>query len=183
MPTLKLDIQVVPTYDKDLLSIQDISTYATTPTSPTIEIKVPGWDTEVLVFVPNTINNFDSTELGITTTGNETAIPDGIYYLKYSIAPAIDNYVEKSILITNNLQEKFDEAFMKLDMMECDRAIKQQSKVDLNTIYLMIQGAIAAANTCASIEAMKLYNKADSLLNSFLKENCGCSGTNYITNF
>ena len=83
MPTLKLDIQVVPTYDKDLLSIQDISTYATTPTSPTIEIKVPGWDTEVLVFVPNTINNFDSTELGITTTGNETAIPDGIYYLKY----------------------------------------------------------------------------------------------------
>jgi CRISPR/Cas system endoribonuclease Cas6 (RAMP superfamily) len=45
------------------------------------------------------------------------------------------------------LQEKF--AIHDIDMMECDRAIKEQSFVTLSTIYLFIQGAIAAANNCA----------------------------------
>ena len=72
---------------------------------------------------------------------------------------------------------------MKLDMMECDRAIKTQSKVDLNSIYFFIQGSIAAANNCAVIEANKLYRQADNMLNNFIKTNCGCSGNNYQTNF
>ena len=67
------------------------------------------------------------------------------------------------------LQEKFDGAFMKLDMMECDRAIKTQAKVDLNSIYFFMQGAIAAANNCADVEATKLYNQADMMLNNFIK--------------
>jgi hypothetical protein len=81
------------------------------------------------------------------------------------------------------LQEKFDSAFMKLDMMECDRAIKTQAKVDLNTIYFFMQGAIAAANNCADVEATRLYNQADMMLNNFIKNNCGCSGNNYVINF
>ena len=72
---------------------------------------------------------------------------------------------------------------MKLDMMECDRAIKTQAKVDLTSIYFFIQGAIAAANNCAIIEANKLYNQAQKMLNNFIKEDCGCSGNNFLTNF
>ncbi len=93
------------------------------------------------------------------------------------------NFVEKTIIRVEQLQEKFDEAFMKLDMMECDRAIKTQQKVDLNTIYFFIQGAIAAANNCAVAESNKLYNQANMMLNNFIKNNCGCSGTNYVLNF
>lgn len=81
------------------------------------------------------------------------------------------------------LQEKFDEAFMKLDMMECDLAIKKQQMVELNTIYYLIQGAVAAANNCAIDAANKLYKQASRMLNHFLKNNCGCSGHNFITNF
>ena len=81
------------------------------------------------------------------------------------------------------LQEKFDGAFMKLDMMECDRAIKTQAKVDLTSIYFFIQGSIAAANNCAIQEATKLYNQADRMLDNFLKNSCGCSGNNYVINF
>jgi hypothetical protein len=99
------------------------------------------------------------------------------------VAPAYENFVEKTIIRVEQLQEKFDEAFMKLDMMECDRAIKTQQKVDLNTIYFFIQGAIAAANNCAVAEANKLYNQANMMLNNFIKNNCGCSGTNYVLNF
>ena len=81
----------------------------------------------------------------------------------------------------DRLQEKFDEAFMKLDMMECDRSIKAQSKVELTTVSFFINGAIAAANNCAIVEANKLYTQADKMLNNFIKKNCGCSGNNYPT--
>ena len=83
----------------------------------------------------------------------------------------------------DKLQEMFDEAFMKLDMMECDKAIKMQQKVDLNSIYFFIQGAIAAANNCAIDTANKLYQQAYKMLNNFTKNNCHCSGNNYINNF
>jgi hypothetical protein len=184
MPTLNLDILVLPTYNKMLLGVADASTYATTPVNPTIEINVPSFGNVVLPFTINTYNLFNSETLGITASGAALVpLPDGIYTLKYSIAPSATNYVEKTILRVDQLQEKFDEAFMKLDMMECDKAIKTQSKVDLNTIYFFIQGAIAAANNCALETATTLYNQAQKMLNNFVKNNCNCSGNNYVINF
>lgn len=187
MPTLKLDILVLPTYNKMLLGVADASTYPTTPpvvTNPTIEITVPGFGAVVLPFVVNDYNLFNSESLGITAPSAPLVpLPDGIYKLKYTVDPAITNFVEKTIIRVDQLQEKFDEAFMKLDMMECDKAIKTQSKVDLNTIYFFIQGAIAAANNCAIDEANKLYNQAQKMLNNFVKNNCNCSGNNYVINF
>jgi len=186
MPTLNLDILVVPTYNTLTLGVIDASTYPTNPpvvTSPTIEINVPGFDTAILAFDVNNFNIFTSSSLGITATGVNQPLPDGVYHLKYSIAPAYENFVEKSIIRVDRLQERFDEAFMRLDMMECDRAIKTQSKVELNSIYFFIQGAIAAANNCAIVEANKLYNQASTMLTNFSKNNCGCSGNNYAVNF
>ena len=184
MPTLKLDILVLPTFNKMLLGVADASTYAVPPVNPTIEITVPSFGAVVLPFTINTYNLFNSETLGISASGADLVpLPDGIYTLKYTIDPAITNFVEKTFLRVDQLQEKFDEAFMKLDMMECDKAIKTQSKVDLNTIYFFIQGAIAAANNCAIDEATKLYNQAQKMLNNFIKNNCNCSGNNYVINF
>lgn len=187
MPTLKLDILVLPTYNKMLLGVADASTYPTTPpvvTNPTIQITVPAFGIVVLPFTVNDYNLFNSESLGISATGAALVpLPDGVYTLKYTVDPAITNFVEKTILRVDQLQEKFDEAFMKLDMMECDRAIKTQAKVDLNTIYFFIQGAIAAANNCAIDEANKLYNQAQKMLNNFIKTGCNCSGNNYVINF
>lgn len=186
MPNLHLDILVIPTYDVNILSIADASTYPTTPpvvTTPTIEISVPGFGTVVLPFVPDDLNLFTSADLGITPTGVNQPLPDGIYRLKYSVSPAYINFVEKSILRIDKLQEKFDNAFLQLNMMECDRALKTQSSVQLNTINFFIQGAIASANNCSEIESTTLYNQADNMLNNFLKSNCGCSGNNYAINF
>jgi hypothetical protein len=66
-------------------------------------------------------------------------LPDGIYTLKYTVEPAYENFVVKSIMRVDRIQEKFDEAFMKLDMMECDRAIKTQQKVNLTSIYSLFK--------------------------------------------
>lgn len=186
MADLKLDILVIPTYNTKTLGIADISTYPDSPPiqAPTIEITIPGFGLVSIPFVPNDFNVFNSTTLELTSgTDDLLPIPDGIYTLTYSVTPAYENYVTKNIMRVDQLQEKFDEAFMKLDMMECDMAIKKQSKVELSSIYFFIQGAIAAANNCAIDVANKLYAQASKQLNYFTKNNCGCSGTNYLINF
>lgn len=186
MATLSLNIVVTPTYNTETLAVVDASTYPTSPptvTTPTLEINVPGFGLVYKTFVVNATNIYNSTDLGITTAGNEVSLPDGIYCFKYTVDPANENYVEKSIMRVDKLQEKFDEAFMRLDMMECDGPIKKQSMVTLNTIYFFIQGAIAAANNCSSVGAEKLYTKADTMLDNFIAGNCGCSGTNYVINY
>lgn len=187
MTDLKLDILVIPTYNTKTLGIADASVYPNDPpvvSAPTIEITIPGFAKIVLPFNVNSFTVYTSSTLGLTAVGDDDLpLPDGVYYLKYSIAPAYLNYVEKSIVRVDRLQEKFDEAFMKTDMMECDRAIRTQTKVDLNTIYFFIQGAIAAANNCAVDEANKLYLQADKMLTSFINNGCGCSGTNYLLNY
>ena len=186
MPSLNLDILVVPTYNTLTLGVIDASTYPTTPpsvTSPTIEITPPGFNVAIIPFDVDNFNIFTSANLGISSAGTSQPLPDGVYHLRYSIAPAYANFVEKSIMRTDQIQERFDEAFMRLDMMECDSAIRTQSKVELTSIYFFIQGAIAAANNCAIVNATKLYNQADRALTAFIRNNCGCSGNNYINNF
>jgi hypothetical protein len=186
MADLKLDILVIPTYNNLTLGVADVSTYPVTPaiSSPTIEITVPTFGKVTLPFNPNDFNIFNSLSLGITSLGDPLLpLPDGVYYLKYTVTPAYINFVEKSIIRVDQLQEKFDSAFMKLDMMECDRAIKTQQKVELNSIYFFIQGAIAAANNCAVEEANKLYTQAKNMLNNFTNGGYQCSGNNYVTNF
>ena len=186
MANLQLDILVVPTYSVLTLGVTDASVYPTNPpvvSSPSIEINIPGFGTKILPFVPNETNVFTSSNLGITDIGCNQPLPDGIYRIKYSVAPAYANYVERTILRVDRLQEKFDNAFLQLNMMECNRALKTQSSVTLNTINFFIQGAIAAANNCAEFESNTLYAQADNMLNNFLKTNCGCSGNNYLINF
>ena len=188
MPTLKLEFLVIPTYNTLTLGVADASTYPTDPpvvTAPTIEFTIPGVLAPVsLPFVPNDFNIFNSTSLGLTAVGADLApLPDGVWVITYSVAPAYDNSVTHTIMRTDLIQEKFDNAFMKLDMMECDMAIKTQSKVQLNSIYYLIQGSIAAANNSAVVTANKLYVQADRLLNNFIRNNCGCTGNNYIVNF
>jgi len=189
MADLKLDILVIPTYNTRTLGIADASIYPTDPpnVSATLNITIPGFAIKSLNFNVNSFNVYTSSTLGLTPVGSpDIPLPDGVYFLKYIVYNNADftwNEIERSIIRVERLQEKFDEAFMKLDMMECDRAIKTQAKVDLNTVYFFIQGAIAAANNCATTEANRLYIQADRMLDNFIRNNCGCSGNNYVINF
>jgi len=185
---MNLDFLVINTFSTQTLGIADISTYDTNPPvviAPTMEITIPGYNVPVSVpFIPLDFNVYNSITLGLNPfLGGTQPLPDGVYFLKYSVSPAYINYKEKNIMRTERIQEKFDNAFMRLDMMECDLAIKKQSKVTLNSIYYMIQGSIAAANNCAIDTANTLYIQADTMLNNFISNNCGCSGNNYQINF
>lgn len=178
-----LDIGVIATYNMNLLAVVDGSVYTEMPVSPTIEITPASFPKATLVFTPSQTNVYNSTDLGLTTGTDFIPLPDGIYTLTYTIAPAYSNSVTKTMLRVDKLQEKFDMAFLHMDMMECERAIKTQQKVELSTAYFLIQGAMAAANNCATVEAMKLYAQASKMLDYYSGKNCGCSGNNYVVNF
>ena len=185
---MNLDFLVINTFNTQTLGIADISVYDSQPpnvTAPTMEITIPGYDVPVAIpFRPQDFNVYNSIILGLNDyVGGMQPLPDGVYFMKYSVSPAYLNYKEKNIMRTERIQEKFDNAFMKLDMMECDQAIRTQAKVDLSSINFMIQGSIAAANNCAIDTANKLYIQADKQLDYFITNNCGCSGNNYINNF
>lgn len=179
IPGVKLDLLLIENHSALALSLADFSVYPTafTPVSPTVYIKAGGFQTVTIPFTPNSINVYTSENLGITCPGEcLQAIPDGIYKVKYTINPANENFVEKTFFRVYQLQEKFDNAFMKLDMMECDGAIRKQKQVELDTIYYFIQGAIAAANKCAESKAINLYRQAEKMLNQFTTNNCECNG-------
>lgn len=182
MADLNLDILVIETYNSQTMGVADASTYPTSPavSSPTLTVTMPGYDPLAIPFIQNDFNILNSAILQLTNVGDPLQpLPDGVWYLTYSVAPATTNYVNKSIIRVNQLQEKFDKAFMKMDMMQCDLSIRKQQKITLDSIYYFIQGAVAAANNCAVDTATKLYVKADKMLDNFVKNNCNCSGNNY----
>jgi hypothetical protein len=174
---MSLEILVVPTYSTFTMAVVDASTYSVAPVSPEIDITVPGFDPITITFSPNELNLFNSTNLGLTAVGADTLpIPDGIYTLTYHTSTET---VTMTIMRVDQLQERFDNAFMKLDMMECDLAIKKQQKVTLDSIYYFIQGSIAAANNCAVDASTRLYKQALRMITNFATDGCGCTGNNY----
>lgn len=181
---LILDFLLTPTYSTKTIGIRDISTYPTDPAevdAPSLEVSIPGFDTITIPFVPEDLNILNSTILGITDEG-EDPLPDGVYVFRYSVTPASIYFVEKTIMRVDKLQEKFDDAFMRLDMMDGNSKLKKQQKISLDTIYYFIQGAIAAANNCATTEAVRLYQKADKLLYEFTQRG-ECLGVTFPNNF
>lgn len=171
-----------PTYDKLTLGLTDISSYDAVPASASITITPPGFDAVTLSFTPEALNVFESSDLGIVATGEtEVKLPDGVYTVVFT--PLGEDPITVYFMRIEYLQERFDAAFMKLDMTECDGALKKQAKVELMTTYFFMQGAISAANNCAITESNTLYATANRLLTAFIRNNCGCSGTNYLINF
>lgn len=181
---LTLDFLLTPTYSTKTIAITDTSTYENDPpevTAPSLEVSIPGFDTITIPFVPEELNILNSTILEITEEG-EDPLPDGVYIFRYTVSPASVNFVEKTVMRVEQLQEKFDAAFMKLDMIDGCSKLSKQQKISLDTINYFIQGAIAAANNCATTEAVTLYQKADKLLYDFTQRGT-CSGTTFPNNF
>lgn len=174
---MTLDFIISPTYDLKLFNIVDISAYDVTYPStfiPILTVSIPnGFDKALVSFQTGTYNILNSNILGITTEDPED-LPDGVYVFNYSVN-AVD-YVEKTFMRVDKLMQKYDEAFVRLDMVQCDQTVKKQEKVQLDTVFGLIQGAVALANNCAVGQAQELYNKADKMLSRFNSKSV-CCGT------
>lgn len=190
MDETKLDFALVPTYNSKTIHIVDRSFYKEDPNNPgnplpivdpILEINVPDFNKVEIPFIPNGELFLDSTILELTSQDAQP-LPDGVYHFKYTNFPEYYNKSEKTILRINKLQEKFDSAFMKLDFMQCDASLKKQQKITLDTIYYLMHGAVAAANNCATEQAVYLYKKASKMLYNFEYKGL-CCGDNTISRF
>lgn len=172
------------THDKRYIAIQDASYYKV---GDTIENQVfvvtpPGFDpvTVTTDFVQGGLTVLSSLELGTSEGDEEQDLPDGIWCVSYTLdVNTVETSIDRSFVRTDKLMEKFDNAFI-VTVTECDPKIMQQSVVLLNRIWMLVNGSISSANNCLPDEAMKLYKKAESLLNRFVGSGCGGCTTSTI---
>ena len=178
-----IDFVVIPTYSLETMGVVDNSTYNTSPpsvTNPTLTVSITGYSDAVITFTPLSTNIVNSTDFGLTSG---TALPDGMYTIRYAYDPQETNYVEKQLMRIDKLQQKYDTAFLQLEVMECDNQIKAEAKDKMLTIYFFMRGAMSAANVCALDKAIVLYNQAEKMLDAMINRNCGCPGDNITFTF
>lgn len=172
-----LDFTVVNTHNPYTIGIADTSLYPTnfSIANPTYEIKPPSFPKAVVEFPKNDILVLNSNNLNITCVDNIRnlmELPDGIWTITQTISPAITYNVEKSFLRTVQIEQRFGNAFLKTDLVQCDKWIKDNDLKILNQANFYIQAAIAAGNQCNMKLAMDLYRAADKIITNFLKGNC-----------
>lgn len=172
-----LDFTIVDTHNPLTIGIADISFYPTsyTVTNPTYEITPPSFPKVAIVYGESEVLFLNSNTLNITCVSSPallTVLPDGIWTIKQSIAPAITFNIEKKFLRTTNIEQKFGKAFLKTDLIECNQDVRIEQMKVLDEVFFYIQAAIAAANQCNYILAMKLYTNANTMLDNFIKGSC-----------
>lgn len=168
----KLDLLYIDTHSCYSIGIADFSQYPTTfnIVSPSIEITIPSGEYVTLPFTPKSVNIYNSVSLKLSCEEEDNIpLPDGIYRFKYTMNPSAKYFVEKTFLRIDQLQEKYDNAFLKLEL---DCTSSDIEKKELFIISLYIGEAIAAANKCAIELSMKMYRKASKLLDGFI--DCKC---------
>lgn len=178
---VRLDIIITQTYNIKNMLVVNASEYdSIAVTNEELKVTPPAFEEVTLPLTTPWVNIvLTSINLELDTSVDPQPLPDGIYTFIYSVdevvaSPTVTHTVTKSFFRTDAIQEKFSNAFLTLDMMECDSKIKAQATVQLNAINFFIQGAVAAGNNCAELQAYKLYQQADKMLERFLSNDCGC---------
>jgi hypothetical protein len=178
MASATIDFIQLPVYNTNTIVFGDTSHYDSgfSVLTPTRQITPPGFAMKSIAYTPLTVEVYDSASLGITCSESgcaKSSLPDGIWTIKQMVAPTNIYVLEKTFLKVDKFYEKFDAAYLKLDIMQCDGVLKTTQEKELNNIEFYIQGAIAASNACATKRALELYIKANSLLDKFVKnQNC-----------
>lgn len=175
-----LDLITLDTHNLKNIAIGDSSVYPTNwnITQPSLQVTPPGYSSVTLSFEPRGVQVYNAYTLGMCLESNEcdmSSLPDGIYTFKYTITPANTYNVTKQFFRTAELETTLDEAFLKLEIMECDGKVKKQKKMVIDDIEIYLSGAVASANQCALKQATTLYNKARTLLEDFIANlDCNC---------
>jgi len=181
MDTPILDITLVPTYSLKTMSIADISIYPSglNINNATLEITSPGLRKVAISFIPKSVNTINSNTIQLTCVDSYSelaSLPDGIYTLKYSIAPNQTYFIEKNFIRVDQLECKYANALLYLDLDESDFKEKHSIKLKkLKPVRILIDGSIAAMNECDGPLAIKLYQKANELVEDLLNGECNCN--------
>lgn len=175
----RLNFDIIDTHDFKTIGILDTSWYNPDITieTPVLEIVPPGYKLAASPFYQvKALNVFNSNSVGITRATCEEELielPDGLWRFKYSICPNDKLFIERFYLKTDQIKCRYTQAFLNLDLNNCDDPIDKDKKKKLDEIEFYIDGSIAAANNQNAKLATDLYNKASKLLDRYGAK-CSC---------
>lgn len=165
---INYNIVIYNNSDCKKILVEDSSQWDELPSSYDIELKVPGFNKVLLTIDTNTINSFDSSDLGITQNGESlVTLPDGIYCV---CARLCDKLFCKSFIRTCKLECQLSNLYAS-SITAKDGKLEETE--DVSQAEKAIKAAHAAMNCCKEDQAIKLFSFAKELLNS-QSSNCGC---------
>jgi hypothetical protein len=176
---LSLDIQ--QTNNCSLFRIVDTSIYSTNLAvdCPTLLITPPGFNQPVSVNVEN--SGFDilitACNLGLQTEGcgsSSVTLPDGIYFISYSVSPNDKVFVEYQYLRNCQVLNAYYKELCNLELAACepDADIKDQLD-ELRLIKSFLDAAKVKVEHCGDItKGMQLFVYAKDRLLKFGRGSC-----------
>lgn len=176
-----LSIEAPDTLNKCVLRIVDLSVYADNMpvTCPKLEITVPGFNFPVLIegVQSGFMYNLTACDLELQTAGCGTTysnLPDGIYVIKYSVAPNDYVYAEYNHLRITNALNKLSDKLCELDLARCQPDEKTTKKLnELGEIRMFLLAAKVKVEVCHTPEeGMDVYKYAMKLLDKMSCKTC-----------
>ena len=177
-----LSLDMPNTLNTCILRVVDTSTYdpSLTPGSLTLDILAPGYTNPVTYYPSSTEFNLSLTacDLGLQTTNCtfvRNAIPDGVYAIRYSVAPNEYVYVEYNHLRITAALEIIQKILCCLDVPNCEPIQPLKDKLrELNLLQTMLEAAKAKVEYCHTpSEGMAMYTYVTGKLTK-LACGCGC---------
>jgi hypothetical protein len=171
----EIDFNVLENNNPKTLVIFDQSNYLNDPEKPIYKIKLPGYNTYVIIpYVINNINVLNSNLLGITNTtcSHELVeLHDGIYEITQAVCPYDELYTTKLYLKTT----KFDCNYKKLLLsIDCGCNVEYTTIVELALIDILISSAKAEVEKGFKENGFAKYQCAVEKLNK-LQEQINCN--------
>lgn len=171
-----LGVDVIPTTDENILHLFDTSDYAEFlgKTCARLEIRVPGFR-DIRVFEPSPYFNLalNTKHLKLIPEGATvlSPLPDGVYFIRYSLSPNESTFVEFEHLRTTQFECALNEFRCTLKL-QCGLPDNNTTKIldDLQMVDHFLKAAKASVDYCGEYEkGTELFNYAKKL---FSKLNC-----------
>jgi hypothetical protein len=160
--------------------------YITLPDGTTVSINM------IPLGFPNIIPTYSTTltsyQLGLSSIGSLTSLPDGIYNFKYIVT--VDSgtpgapytiQTDKTVVLTCGIKCAIDQLLSGLVTCNCN--CKEDGKLDDALLAYMFYQNLLNAAKCAS-SSIKINNLLDTLttLLNITNSDCGCLGNGVSTN-
>jgi hypothetical protein len=178
-----LSLEVPTVANCEILSIRDTSQYSELlPVDcPELLVTVPGFSSSVLVEVTKDFFvNLNACDLALQKENCSTSrleLPDGVYIIKYGVAPHDKVYVEYNHLRVTNILTMYYKVLCCIDLETCEPFSEKKDLIEeMQYIKTLIDGAVAKVEYCSSpSQGMDMYNYALKRLNKILCKSCGCN--------
>jgi hypothetical protein len=184
----QLSLDIPNTNNCRIFRVQDTSIYAehVPVTCPRLEIIPPGFNQAAVINIQITPTNevsfnyiLNACTLGLQATGcgdTSEILPDGVYFIRYSVSPNDKVFVEYNHLRTCQILNTYFHELCELELAACEPEADVKAQLeDLRLIKSFIDAAKAKVEICHDVDkGIELLAYANKLLEKYLKDGC-CS--------